>query len=118
MPACPQPMPFIAPELQEGTTPLVKYLEGKLTRTFKNYHQPAITEKDYSGSRVIRDNHYKLVIDGEGENAGIELFKLSNDRAEERNIVDAEPEVVEELSKRLRQWQTSVLHSLTEADYK
>ena len=32
---------------------LVKYLGGKLTRTFKNFHQPTITEKDYAGARAI-----------------------------------------------------------------
>ncbi len=115
--ANPKAKPYITLELQEGTTPLVKYLEGKLTRSFKNYHQPAIAEQDFAGSRAILDGKYKLVIEGEDGDGGIELFNLRDDRAEEQNIADKEPEVVAELSGRLRQWQTSVLQSLTAADY-
>ena len=108
--------PYFSVTLQEGTTPLVKYLEGKLTRSFKNYHQPATTEEDYAGMRAIVDNRYKLVIDGDGDDR-IELFDLINDRAEKSNLVDSEPDVAEKLKKQLRGWQTSVLESLAEKDY-
>src|SRR5690606_25097909 len=30
--------PYIEPSLQEGTTPLVKLMDGKATRGFRNYH--------------------------------------------------------------------------------
>lgn len=106
--------PFLAADLQEGTTPLVKYLAGKLTRSFQNYHHPPITDEDYTGERAIVDNRYKLVI---GRSGAIELFDLRNDLAEQTNIVESEPEIAATLRKQLRQWQSSVLESLGEKDY-
>jgi hypothetical protein len=38
----------------------------KRTRSFRNYHQPEITEADYGGDRVVIDGDYKLVVDGNG----------------------------------------------------
>ena len=55
-------VPYIDPELQKGTTPLVKLQGGKATRDFTNYRQPAITEADYLGPRAIVDGRFKLVI--------------------------------------------------------
>ena len=77
----PKPKPYIDPALQEGTTPLVKYLAGKLTRSFTNFHQPEIGEEDYAGARVILDGRNKLVLDGEKEGQ-VELFDLWADPAE------------------------------------
>ena len=114
----PKPKPYLDLELQQGTTPLVKFLAGKRTRSFQNYHQPPVTEADYGGPRVILDNRYKLVVAGErGAASGIELFDLQTDRAEQHNLADAEPELTSRLSQQLRRWQTSVLHSLAESDY-
>ncbi|MFT5466549.1 MAG: arylsulfatase A-like enzyme [Verrucomicrobiales bacterium] len=113
----PKPKPYIDPELQEGTTPLVKYLGGKLTRSFNNFHQPEISEEDYAGSRVILGNRYKLVIEGK-RGGGAELFDLRADSAEEKDLAETESEVAKELGAQLRTWQTSVLNSLSEADYK
>ncbi len=56
------PQPWIDPELQQGTTPLVKLMNGKATRDFKNYRQPPITEDDYLGPRAIIDGRFKLVL--------------------------------------------------------
>ena len=39
--------PYIDPELQQGTTPLVKQREGRLTRNFRNFHHPRISEQDF-----------------------------------------------------------------------
>ena len=44
-----KPEPWIDPELQKGTTPLVKLMGGKATRDFINFRHPAITEDDYLG---------------------------------------------------------------------
>ncbi len=105
--------PYIDPKLQEGTTPLVKLMNGKATRSFVNYRHPKITEDDYSGDRAILDNRYKLVITDETE----ELFDIRADQAEKKNLIASKPEIAADLEKRLRAWQQSVLESLTGADY-
>ena len=109
----PPPKPYIDPQLQEGTTPLVKFMAGKLTRSFRNYHQPPIEEADYEGERVILDNRYKLVVDGKST----ELFDITTDVAEQHNLADTHPEITKRLQAELRDWQSSVLGSLREADY-
>ena len=47
----------------------------------------------------------------------IELFDLKADPAEKTNLVSQQPEIVNKLQTQLRQWQDSVLKSLTAADY-
>ena len=108
--------PYIAPDLQEGTTPLVKQMGGLFTRNFKNYHHPEIRETDFLGARAILVDDYKLVIDGD-RNSGIELFDLKQDVGETNNLADTRPDLVGPLSTQLRQWQESVLNSLMERDY-
>ncbi|MDA2939214.1 sulfatase-like hydrolase/transferase [Acidobacteria bacterium AH-259-A15] len=110
--------PYIDPKLQEGTTPLVKKMDGRLTRNFRNFRHPTITEEDFSGPRTILDNRYKLVIDGQpGSEPARELFDLLNDQAEENNLIETKSEIAENLERQLRDWQQSVLNSLTGADY-
>ena len=109
--------PYIDPELQAGTTPLVKLMDGIPTRTFQNFHYRAIEAHDVAGPRVILDDDYKLVIGG-SEGSGTELFNLRDDPAEERNLAANEPAVVEDLEKQLAEWQQSVLRSLTGVDYR
>jgi len=106
--------PFIDPELQEGTTPLVKLAGDIPTRNFRNFHHPRIMEGDYEGPRVALDGRHKLVVHdrGEGKPPRKELFDLRADRAEENDLSDDRPKVVERLEERLREWQTSVLESL------
>ena len=111
--------PYIAPELQEGTTPLVKKMGGRLTRNFRNFHHPRITEQNFAGPRAILDNRYKFVVDGQPGSQSIrELFDLRNDRAEENNLIETKPEIAKNLEQQLRDWQQSVLDSLTGADYR
>ncbi|QEF99782.1 Arylsulfatase [Stieleria maiorica] len=113
-----KPKPYIDPAFQEGTTPLVKEMAGKLTRSFNNYHQPEITDEDYAGPRVILDNRFKLVVDASAKDpTNVELFDLHADREEATNLAQSNAEVTERLSRQLRTWQTSVLNSLQEADY-
>ena len=109
--------PYIDPELQKGTTPLVKKMRGLFTRNFRNDHHPKITKGNFDGARAIISGDHKLVIDGD-KNTGLELFNLKKDIGEENNIAEAHPDVVEQLSKELHQWQKGVLNSLMEADYK
>lgn len=107
---------YIDPKLQEGTTPLVKIMDGRLTRNFRNFRYPAIGEGDFDGPRAILDSRYKLVVDGNGDSSS-ELFDMRKDPAESENLAATHPQEVERLAGRLRDWQQSVLESLTGADY-
>ena len=110
---------YIAPALQEGTTPLAKKMGDKYTRTFRNYTYESVSDRDLVGERTIVDNRYKLLIGGKSPNdEGFELYDLLHDRAETENIADSHPEIVKELDAKLTSWQKSVLNSLTGADYK
>jgi len=111
--------PYIPTELQEGTTPLVKMMNGKYTRTFRNCIYTDISEEDFQGERVIMADRYKLIVEGETPNEkGYELYDIQDDPAETTNLADEYPEIVEEMANDLRKWQESVLNSLTGADYK
>ena len=113
-----KPEPWIDPELQKGTTPLAKLMGGKATRDFVNYRQPALTEDDYLGPRSIIDGRFKLVLHERKDGTlRQELFDLRADPAEQTDLLAQQPAVAERLQAELRQWQQSVLHSLTGADY-
>lgn len=110
--------PYLAPELQEGTTPLVKKMGGKATRDFTNYRQPTITEADHHGSRSIIEGDLKLIVqEAKTGKEKIELYDLQADPAETVNLAAKLPARVTDLRAQLRAWQDSVLHSLTGADY-
>lgn len=114
-----KPQPWIAPEWQRGTTPLVKLMGGIATRNFTNFRQPDLVDSDYLGPRTIIDGDYKFVIhDRPNGDVREELFNLQTDPAEKRNLLDAEPEKAAQLKTQLKAWQSSVLHSLTGADYR
>jgi len=111
-------VPWIEPELQKGTTPLVKRMGGIATRNFTNYRHPPVTEEDRRGPRSIIDGDFKLVIhDDKSDAEKRELFDLAADPAEKKNLLASRPEVAEKLSARLVEWQQSVLKSLSGADY-
>ncbi len=111
------PKPYIEPKLQEGTTPLVKYMDGRLTRNFRNFRHPEITDGDFAGPRAILDNQYKLVVDGGGKPSE-ELFDVRSNPAESKNLIADKPEIAKNLEGKLKGWQRSVLNSLTGADYR
>jgi hypothetical protein len=48
----------------------------------------------------------------------VELFDLRADLAEEDNLIEAKPQIAKKLERQLRDWQQSVLKSLTGADYR
>ena len=83
---------------------------------FKNNHHPKITENDFHGARAIISGDYKLVIDGD-KNTGVELFDLKKDSAERNNLANSRAVIAKKLQEEMREWQTSVLNSLMEADY-
>ncbi len=113
-----QAKPYLAPELQEGTTPLVKKMGGKATRDFTNYRHPVVREEDHLGTRSIIEGDLKLLVQETQTGAErIELYDLQADPAETTNLAAKQPERVTQLRARLRDWQDSVLRSLTGADY-
>ena len=110
--------PYIDPKLQEGTTPLVKMMAGKYTRSFRNLHYPEISERDFGGPRSVVGNRYKLVVDAQsGNKTPVELFDLISDPAEKHNLAASHAEIVQQMTGQLHEWQQSVLESLTGADY-
>jgi len=114
-----KPKPYIEPALQKGTTPLVKLSGNLATRNFQNFHHPDIREQDFGGARALVDNRYKLVIDGDANReTGTELFDLRSDPAEKNNLINTHPAVARRMQQQLRDWQQSVLESLTGADYR
>lgn len=111
--------PWIDPDLQKGTTPLVKLAGGKPTRDFTNFRHPAISDADFLGPRAIIDGNFKLVIhERKKGDPRFELFDLQADPSEKTDLIQQQPATAEKLQTRLRQWQQSVLHSLTGADYR
>ena len=114
-----KPDPYIDPELQRGTTPLVKLAGGKATRDFTNNRHTTITAADHLGPRAIIDGDFKLVI--HEQKAGKpkrELFDLKTDPAEKNDVLAKHGTIADGLETQLRDWQQSVLHSLTGADYR
>jgi len=110
------PEPYIALELQEGTTPLVKQMNGKFTRSFTNFKHHEIRETDYLGERAIMGERFKLLIKGEKQ-TDKELYDMAQGPAEQNNVIEIHPQVALELEKKLVTWQSSVLNSLTGKDY-
>ena len=112
-------VPYLEPSLQEGTTPLVKRSGGKATRDFRNVHHPGnVVEADHRGPRAIIDGHFKLVVHETKQGEVVqELFDLDTDMGERTNLIRERPEMAESLRLKLREWQGSVLRSLTGADY-
>ncbi len=111
--------PYIDPELQQGTTPLAKLLGGKATRDFTNFRHPPISDLDYRGPRALIDGDFKLVIhESKAGGEQRELFNLQADPAEKMNLIEQQPDRAAQLEMTLRDWQRSVLQSLSEADYR
>lgn len=113
------PEPYLDPELQRGTTPLVKRMNGIATRNFDNFRRPPVVEADYGGARSVIDGRHKLLVrDRKGGEARRELFDLEADPGERSDLAAERPEVVEALAAELREWQGSVLESLGGEDYR
>ena len=111
-------LPYIDPTLQQGTTPLVKRMRGKVTRDFVNFRHPPISAADFRGPRSVIEEDSKLVLhERKDGSVNVELFDLKTDPAEQTNLAEQQPQRVEDLQRKLRSWQDSVLRSLTGADY-
>lgn len=111
--------PYLDPELQKGTTPLVKIANGIATRNFQNYRLPVSLQDSHRGPRAVIDGDWKLIIQetktGEERH---ELFDLSKDPGEKNNLADTESARVEAMAKTLSTWQRSVLESVSGTDYR
>ncbi len=110
--------PYLDPELQRGTTPLVKLgPDGTATRNFQNVIQTEVTPEDFSGERAIVEDRFKLVVDGTAAGK-TELFDLAADPAEKTDVSASHPAEATRLARALRAAQESILRSRTGADYR
>jgi arylsulfatase A-like enzyme len=110
--------PYLDPELQRGTTPLVKLgPDGTPTRNFQNVIQTEVTSEDYAGERAIVEDRFKLVVDGTAAGK-TELFDLAADPAEKTDVSASHPAEAARLARALQAAQESILRSRTGADYR
>lgn len=110
--------PYLDPELQRGTTPLVKLgPDGTPTRNFQNVIQTEVTAEDFNGERAIVEDRFKLVVDGTAAGK-TELFDLAADPAEKTDVSARHPAEAARLAQALRTAQESILRSRTGADYR
>ena len=69
-------------------------------------------------SAILIDGSFKLVIqETKKGDPKPELFDLKSDPAEKTNLIEQQPATADKLKSQLREWQESVLKSLTGADY-
>ncbi|GAB5405438.1 MAG: sulfatase-like hydrolase/transferase [Aureliella sp.] len=108
---------YLPAEAQTGTTPLVKLMGDITTRNFTNYVHATITPDDYLGTIAAIEGTHKLVVKRTAKRQTIELFDLSSDRAEDKDISESNKDHIDEMLFGLRNWQDSVLNSLTGRDY-
>ena len=66
------------------------------------------------GTAAWSDNRYKLMAGKDGK----ELYDLTEDLGETKNIANDNPEIVERMSKDLDAWTASVNRSKAGADYR
>ena len=71
---------------------------------FRKYDDPYQSYEDHSKFLTERRRYASL-------------FDLREDPAEESNLIESQPKIASRLEQQLRQWQQSVLRSLTGADY-
>lgn len=111
--------PWLDPELQKGTTPLVKKMNGIATRNFDNLRVPADLPGATRGPRSVIEGDWKLVVqETRKDETKRELFDLATDPAEKKDLSADQPHRVTAMEKTLADWQQSVLQSLQGADYR
>lgn len=113
-----QAEPWIDPQLQEGTTPLLKLMDGKATRDFRNFRLPEAASLTPGGNAAVVDGQWKFIVHHNGRDViRKELFDLTADPGESLSVLEAQPAIAANLEQELRQWQGSVLKSLAGEDY-
>ncbi|SMO44018.1 Arylsulfatase A [Fodinibius sediminis] len=97
----------LQPEQHRDGKSLVPLLQGKrMDRGPLYFHYPHYGNQGGSPSSAIRRGDYKLI--EFYEDGHTELYNISDDMAEQSNLVDEKPELVRELKQRLDRWKSSV----------
>jgi arylsulfatase A-like enzyme len=104
------PQQYLPEEAQTGNIPTSKVP----FIVFRNYRHPKARTSDFGGTAAILDNRYKLYVPAKG---APELYDLQADPAETTDLASKDPNRVQAMLTSLRDWQRSVEHSLTGADY-
>ncbi len=114
---------WVGEELSRGTTPTVR----NPAIDFTNFKHPVAKTANFGGEAAWTDNRYKLVVVPGGSTAKIkkkkassapmQLYDLLVDPRETMDIAAQHPNVVARMRTELEDWQRSVEHSLTGADY-
>jgi arylsulfatase A-like enzyme len=102
---------------------LMPLLEGRMTerpRPIGFWHGGGKNMDRDSGHAAWSDNRYKLHKISAKQKAGMsfELYDLSDDPSEKKDLAKDKPEVVAKMRTELEAWQDSVLRSLHGEDYK
>jgi arylsulfatase A-like enzyme len=114
---------WVSEELARGTTPTTR----NPAIDFTNFKHPVARTADFGGVAAWTDNRYKLVV-MPGSAAGkakkkasgaapVQLYDLLADPKETKDIAALHPDIVKRMKTELENWQRSVDHSLTGADY-
>lgn len=113
---------YLPAPAQQGTTPTAKLMDGKYTRDFRNFRHETVVPEDFDGRAAVLEDRFKLVTGGPRQQADAEaaseLYDVRANREESKDLAGAEPKRIAAMREALRIWQTSVLQSLTGADYK
>ncbi|MFM8478697.1 MAG: N-acetylgalactosamine-6-sulfatase, partial [Planctomycetaceae bacterium] len=113
-----QAQPWIDPLLQEGTTPMLKLMNGRATRDFRNFRLPEAASLTPGGNAAVIDGPWKLIMhQDDGDPVRRELFNLTADPGESLSVLETQPAIAANLEQVLRHWQSSVLKSLAGEDY-
>ncbi|MCE9519321.1 MAG: sulfatase-like hydrolase/transferase [Verrucomicrobia bacterium] len=100
-------MPKDKPQPIDGIS-LLPLLAGKMTE------RPSPIGFMTGNATALSDNRYKLVVSGEGK----QLYDLTNDLGEMKDLSSEKPEIVTRMSQTLDNWTASVRNSKTGSDYR
>jgi arylsulfatase A-like enzyme len=79
---------------------------------------PRYSSSEFPGHTALIDGDWKLHrIEGKNKKVTWELYNLSNDREEEKDMLEENAAIVAELKPKLQSWLTSVVASLNGEDY-
>ncbi len=86
---------------------ITKILRGeKMSQRALFWHFPNYTNQGGRPAGAVRDGQWKLV--EQYEDGGVELFDLSTDIGETKNVAGENGKIAEDLKKKLADWRTSV----------